>query len=297
MLLTYVQTVMMDVFKRFHVTARHVDTSDSSTVERELFVECPQSSSVIVWMETPSNPLCHVLDISTICETVKRIRPDATTVVDSTLAPPVLTQPLLHGADLVMHSGTKSLGGHSDVLLGIVTASPWTEKGRELGPRLQQAQICVGGVASAMDSWLTLRGLRTLSTRVLQQSKTAMELASFLEHHPSVKHVNYPGLESHTNHDVAKQQMKNGYGVVFSVEFETEPMAMAVAGALQTVQRATSLGGTETLIEHRASIEPPGRVTSPVGLLRVNVGLEDVADLTEDFNTAIDVANEVLCSR
>lgn len=287
---------MMDVFERFQVTARHIETIDSSAIEQEL-LKCPPSSGVIVWMETPSNPLCQVLDISTVCETAKRVRPDATTVVDSTLAPPVLTQPLLHGADLVMHSGTKSLAGHSDVLLGIVTASPWTEKGRELGPRLQQAQISVGGVASAMDSWLTLRGLRTLSTRVLTQSKAAMELASFLEQHPSVKHVHYPGLESHTNHDVAKKQMKNGYGVVFSVEFETEPMAMAVAGALQIIQRATSLGGTETLIEHRASIEPPGRVTSPVGLLRVSAGLEDVADLTEDFKTAIDVANEVLSSR
>jgi cystathionine gamma-synthase len=120
-----------------------------------------------------------------------------------------------------------------------------------------------------------------------------MHLAKYLLEHVSVKRVNCPGLQSHPSHAIASRQMKQRYGGVFIVEFESEAMAMAVAGALTTVFRATSLGGTETLIEHRASIEPPGRVTSPAGLLRVSIGLEDPADLIEDFGTAINIANEI----
>ena len=198
-----------------------------------------------------------------------------------------------------MHSGTKYFGGHSDVLLGVTTASPFTVQGRRLAPLIRQVQECVGGVASPMDSWLTLRGLRTLHVRVERQCRTALAIAEHLStrrNDPSslVTAVHYPGLTSHPNHSLAKRQMKNGcFGGVLSVELKSEHMAMAFAGALHTIHRATSLGGTETLIEHRASIEPPNRVTSPPGLLRITVGLEDASDLIRDIDRALLIAQEV----
>lgn len=290
-----VSTVLMDIFSRFHVMVERVDLRNPAALESVLG-SLSEETDVIVWIETPSNPLCHVIDIEATCDLVQRIRKsNTTTVVDSTLAPPVVTQPLHFGADLVLHSATKFLGGHSDVLLGVVTASPWTPRGRELGPRLREVQIAVGGVASAMDSWLTLRGLRTLSVRVQQQCDTAMALAHYLDRHSSVHAVHYPGLKQSSEpaaclHAVAERQMKCGrFGGVLSVELDSESKAMALAGALRTIQRATSLGGTETLIEHRASIEPPGRVTSPAGLLRISVGLEDPDDLINDLKTALDI--------
>jgi cystathionine gamma-synthase len=288
-----VPTVLTDVFSRFGVVVKRVDLTNLKALESAL--SClPEESDAIVWIETPSNPLCHVLDIEATCDLVRRVRSNTTTVVDSTLAPPTLTQPLLLGADFVLHSATKYLGGHSDVLLGVVTASPWTQRGRELGPLLREVQVAVGGVASAMDSWLTMRGLRTLSVRVLKQCDTAMKLANYLNQHPSVHAVHYPGLKQESapgHHATAERQMRGGYGGVLSVEMESESKAMALAGALRTIQRATSLGGTETLIEHRASIEPLGRVTSPVGLLRIAVGLEDPDDLINDLNAALEISD------
>lgn len=197
------------------------------------------------------------------------------------------------GADISMHSGTKYLAGHSDALLGVLTASPTTKRGRELAPKIKGVQIMVGGVASPWDSWLALRGLRTLQVRVERQSKTAQVLAEYLETHSMVSAVHYPGLASHPFHDVAKSQM-DMFGGVFSVELEDEATATAFAAALTTIQRATSLGGTETLIEHRASIEPPERRTSPPGLLRVSVGLEDETDLLRDIEQALVVAEQVM---
>jgi cystathionine gamma-synthase len=197
------------------------------------------------------------------------------------------------GADISMHSGTKYLAGHSDALLGVLTVSPTTKRGRELAPKIKTVQIGVGGVASPWDSWLTMRGLRTLHVRVERQSKTAKILTEYLDKHAMVKAVHYPGLASHPFHHVAKSQM-DMFGGVFSVELEDEVTATAFAAALQTIQRATSLGGTETLIEHRASIEPPERRTSPPGLLRVSVGLEDENDLLRDIEQALAVAEQVI---
>jgi cystathionine gamma-synthase len=201
------------------------------------------------------------------------------------------------GADISFHSGTKYMAGHSDALLGLVTLSPITPRGRELATAMSNAQIVGGAVASPWDSWLTLRGMRTLHIRVERQCRTAMQLVQHLEQHMermTIQHIYYPGLETHEQHAIAKLQMQGGFGGVFSLEFYDENTAMAFAGALQTVHRATSLGGPETLIEHRASIEPPERTTSPPGLLRVTVGLEDATDLINDFERAIQVALTVV---
>ncbi len=202
------------------------------------------------------------------------------------------------GADISFHSGTKYLAGHSDALLGAVTVSPVTTRGRELAPLLHTVQELGGGVASPWDSWLTLRGLRTLQVRVERQCETAMKLAEYFNSDDPktsmIKVVHYPGLTSHPHHNIAKQQMDGGFGGILSIELEDDVAATAFAAALQTIQRATSLGGTETLIEHRSSIEPPTRKTSPKGLLRISVGLEDINDLLHDCDTALAAAAEVL---
>jgi len=193
-----------------------------------------------------------------------------------------------------MHSGTKYLGGHSDVLLGTVTTSPYTLIGKQLGESVRTIQTTLGSTASPFDCWLTLRGLRTLHLRVERQCQTAMELATFLSEHDFVEKVHYPGLKSHPQHGIASRQMNNGYGGMISFEMKSEAMSMAVAGAVSIIKRATSLGGTETLVEHRASIEPEDGRVSPDGLLRVSVGLENANDLKRDLGHAIKIAKEVV---
>ncbi len=197
------------------------------------------------------------------------------------------------GADAVLHSGTKYLAGHSDVLIGTVTTSPYTSQGRELGQRIRSIQSALGAIASPMDCWLTLRGLRTLHIRLERQCRSAMEIAKFLSAHPLVESVHYPGLEQHPQHKTAARQMKPWFGGMLSFEMSDEATAMAVAGAVSTIQRATSLGGTETLIEHRASIEPEDGRVSPMGLLRMSVGLEDVEDLKRDLDEALQIGHNI----
>ena len=230
------------------------------------------------------------------------------------------------------------MAGHSDALIGTVTVSPVTPRGQTLLPLIKSVQIAGGGVASPWDSWLTLRGMRTLYVRVERQCQTAMQLAEYLNEKRLnntadndndndndesssmamgvVRAVHYPGLASHPQHEVATRQMKLAtthtsttnknddnnnscrnsycYGGVLSFELANEIEATAFAGALQIAQRATSLGGTETLIEHRASIEPPDSIVSPLGLLRVSVGLEDANDLIRDFDAAFAIVEQVM---
>lgn len=281
-----VPTVLTAVFARFGVVTKQVDMQSMNALQVAL--EETSTPDVIVWMETPSNPKCMILDIEAICQVCRDHERRPTTVVDSTLAPPPLHRPLGFGANLILHSATKSLAGHSDALIGIVTAvdDAW-------GHRLHEIQTAMGGVASPWDSWLTLRGLRTLALRCQRQSSTALALAEYLNEHPMVALVHYPGLPSHPNHAVAAKQMTGGFGGVLSIEMPDETTGMALAGALTVVTRATSLGGTETLIEHRASIEPPTRRVSPPGLLRISVGLEDPHDLIRDFEQALAIVKQV----
>lgn len=262
--------------------------------------------SVVLWMESPSNPLLNIADVSALTSLVERIRGDlaassssaprmVSTVVDSTLFPPPLSCPLLAGSDFVVHSATKYLGGHSDALLGVVTASPFSDVGQNLGPRIRQVQQVTGCQASAFDSWLVLRGMRTLHVRVERQCETALKVARFLENQPNVTRVHYPGLPSHSDHNLASRIMPKGlFGGVLSFEVADARYATAVAGAVRVIERGTSLGGTETLIEHRASIEPEERRVSPSGLLRMSIGLEEADDLIADLERALQVADEVI---
>ena len=309
-----VPTLLHTVLKHHGVRFSSVDMRDAEKVEQAVREYATQGAddsdqnkgSVVLWTESPSNPLLNVADVSKLTSLVERIRaglvleassPSRTisTVVDSTLFPPPLSCPLLSGADFVVHSATKYLGGHSDALLGVVTASPYSDVGRKLGPRIRQVQQVTGCQASAFDAWLVLRGMRTLHVRVERQCKTALKVAQFLEKQTLVTKVHYPGLLSHPDHNLALRSMPKGlYGGVLSFEVTDARYAIAVAGAVRVIERGTSLGGTETLIEHRASIEPENRRVSPPGLLRMSIGLEAADDLIADLERALHVAKQVV---
>jgi len=267
---------LREILPRWGVTAEFVDTTDLDAVQRAI-----EPGATMLWVETPSNPLLRVSDLAALAA-LAHAR-GALLGCDNTFASPVLQQPFALGADLVMHSSTKYLGGHSDVLGGIVAVR---ERGASL-ERLREFQGAGGGVPSPFDCWLLLRSLPTLPVRVRQQSANALVVARCLEADPRVERVHYPGLESHPSHALATRQMHDGYGAVVSFQVPggaTE--ALAVAGRARLFTRATSLGGVESLIEHRASMEGPLSQT-PANLIRLSVGLENAADLVADLDQAL----------
>jgi cystathionine gamma-synthase len=234
----------------------------------------------LVWVETPSNPLLRITDLAAVA----RIARDAgaISVCDGTFATPVLQRPLEAGIDLVVHSTTKYIGGHSDLIGGVLI----TGKSNEIFERARLSQRYGGGVPSPFDCWLTLRGIDTLPYRVRAQSETALRLARFLAVHPAVEAVHYPGLPSHPGHAVAAGQM-SAFGGMLSFQVRGgADKAMAVASRVKLFTRATSLGGAHSLIEHRASIEGPQSKT-PQNLLRVSAGLENADDLIDDLRQAL----------
>lgn len=238
----------------------------------------------LLWLETPSNPLLAITDIAALAALARergqgRIR----TVVDSTWATPLVTRPLALGADLVMHATTKYLGGHSDVIGGAIIA-------RDADPffeRIRTIQLSLGAVPSPFESWLVLRGIRTLPWRMRAHSENATHVARFLAAHASVEAVHYPGLDSHPGRDVAARQMALPGGMLSFQPRGDAAAAMEVAARCRLFVRATSLGGPESLIEHRASIEGPGTRT-PENLLRCSIGLEHHEDLIEDLRQALE---------
>jgi len=234
-----------------------------------------------VWVETPANPTWEVTDIAAVVALAHAA--GAKVAVDSTVATPLLTRPLELGADLVMHSATKYLNGHSDVVAGVLvtraTDDDWT--------RIAAWRSQGGGILGPFEAWLLQRGLRTLHLRVAAASRSALELATWLETQPQVRAVLYPGLPSHPQHAIAARQMQGGFGGMLSVQIQGgEAAAKAVTGALQVFKRATSLGGVESLAEHRASVEGPG-TQCPDDLIRLSVGIEAVADLRADLAQAL----------
>jgi cystathionine gamma-synthase len=267
---------LREILPQWGVRTEFVDTTDLDAVERAL-----EPGASMLWVETPSNPLLRVSDIAALAD-LAHAR-GALLGCDNTFASPVLQQPFAHGADLVMHSSTKYLGGHSDVLGGIVVV-------RETGPvltRLREFQSTGGGVPSPFDCWLLLRSLATLPLRVRAQAANAAAVAGFLESHPRVERVHYPGLEAHPGHTLAAHQMHGGFGAVVSVQVPGGAAdALAVVSRVRLFTRATSLGGVESLIEHRASIEGPLSQT-PQNLIRMSVGLEHPADLVADLDQAL----------
>ena len=235
----------------------------------------------LVWVETPANPLWQVTDLRGAAEIAHRV--GARLAVDSTAASPVLTRPLELGADYVMHSATKYLNGHSDVIGGaLVTAADddaWT--------RIKGVRSQIGAVLGPFEAWLLLRGMRTLYLRVRACSANAIGVARFLDQHPAVRQTLYPGLPGHPQHDIAASQMDGGFGGMLSVRLKGGMKAAVEAAARTRVfVRATSLGGVESLIEHRASVEGAGTPV-PDDLLRLSVGIEKLEDLIADLDQAL----------
>ncbi len=233
----------------------------------------------LVWIESPANPTWDTVDLAAAAAAAHA--GGALLAVDSTVATPVLTRPIEHGADLVMHSATKALNGHGDVVAGALV----TARKDEAWARLRAARHDAGAILGPFEAWLLLRGMRTLYPRVRLASATALELATRLATLPGVT-VRYPGLPGDPGHAVAARQMTGGFGSMLSIEVGSAARALAVAGALCVFTRATSLGGPESLVEHRASVEPPDSPV-PKDLLRLSIGLEHVDDLWDDLRAAI----------
>ena len=237
--------------------------------------------SRLVWIETPANPTFESVDIAAAAKAAHAV--GAKLCVDSTIATPVLTRPIALGADLVMHSATKYLNGHSDVLAGaLVTArdDKWWQSMREL--RTNQGQVL-----GPMEAWLLLRGMRTLHLRIRRASENAMAIARHFDGHPKISRVLYPGLEHAPGHKIAVGQMTGGYGGMLSMRFlGGEAAAIEAAARVNIFRRATSLGGVESLVEHRASVEGPGTPV-PSDLLRFSVGIEHIDDQIDDLEQAI----------
>ncbi|MFQ5985405.1 MAG: trans-sulfuration enzyme family protein [Alphaproteobacteria bacterium] len=235
----------------------------------------------LIWVETPANPTWAITDIAGAAEIARRT--GARLAVDNTAATPVLTRPLELGADLVVHSATKYLNGHSDVLAGAVVSA----RSDELMERIRRIRKLGGAVPGPFESWLLLRGMRTLFLRVEASSRSAQALAEHLHDHPRVAEVLYPGLPDHPHHGVAARQMDGGFGGMLSIRVAGgEAAALEVWANVKVFKRATSLGGVESLIEHRASIEGPDSPI-PRDLLRLSVGIEDADDLIADLDEAL----------
>lgn len=261
--------------KHWGLRIDYVDFTDLDAVRA-----ATTSATRLLWAETPSNPLLEVSDIAALADIAHAV--GAALAVDNTFATPILQSPLALGADYAVHSSSKYFGGHSDVIGGAVVARADTP----LTQRIRRHQITAGSIPAPFDCWLLLRSLATLPLRIRSQAANAQALAEFLAAHPAIEHVHYPGLPDHPGHTLARQQMR-GFGAVLSVRLRGgKAAALRMVSMVQLFTRATSLGGVESLIEHRASSEGPGS-TAPEDLVRISVGIEHIDDLIEDLRAAL----------
>jgi cystathionine gamma-synthase/cystathionine gamma-lyase len=269
------------VLKRYGLTFTSVDASDVDAVEKSM-----TPATKLVWLESPTNPLLRVVDIDVVSEVAHSH--GAMVCVDNTFATPYLQQPLHLGADLVVHSTTKYIGGHSDVVGGAIMTN-----NDDLEKQIRFHQNALGAVPSPFDCWMLLRGIKTLALRVERQSLNAMEIATALRSNKAVKRVHYPGLQEHANHSVAARQMRM-FGGMVSFEVADEATAMRALERLKIFALGESLGAVESLAEHparmtHASIPAAERKRAGVGdgLIRLSVGVEDVSDLISDLENAL----------
>jgi cystathionine gamma-synthase len=245
----------------------------------------------LIWIETPANPLWTITDIAGAAEVAHDA--GALLAIDSTAATPVLTRPLELGADLVMHSATKYLNGHSDIIAGSLT----TARGDAFWARLITARSSGGAILGSFEAYLLLRGMRTLFLRVERACRSAQQIAEALSRHPQVLEVLYPGLPGHPGHAIARRQMIGGFGGMLSLRVRGgAEAAIRVASRVEIWKRATSLGGVESLIEHRASVEGSGS-PAPPDLLRLSTGIEDPGDLIADLEAALGARRELSRAR
>jgi cystathionine gamma-synthase len=275
------ERVLSDYGLRFS----YIDISDLQAVERNL-----QPETRLVWIETPTNPLMKIADIAALVSLAKSNNSQAWVAVDNTFASPYLQQPLALGADFVIHSTTKYLGGHSDVVGGaIVTTIP------EAYTRLKFLQNAIGAIPGPMDCWLTLRGIKTLPLRMICHSTNAARIADYLQGHPAVSRVLYPGLPDHPGHEIAARQMRAFGGMISLILKGGKEAARRMAESTHLFTLAESLGGVESLIEVPAAMTHASVAGSPLevpaGLVRLSVGIENIEDLLEDLEQALSQAN------
>lgn len=272
------------IYAKFGIKIIYVDTTDVANV-----IDAITEKTKIIWLETPTNPTLKISDIAAIARVAKQN--NILLCVDSTFASPALQKPIELGADIVVHSATKYLGGHSDLIAGLVVT-----KTKELGDKIRFIQNASGAILSPHDSWLVIRGIETLHLRVQQHCKNAQAVAEFLVNHPAVDKVYYPGLPAHHNHAIAAAQQNGGFGgiVSFTLKNDTEAAAKNVVCTTQYFKLAESLGGIKSLLCHPAtmthkSIPAAKRQSAGVAdsLIRLSVGLEDVADLVKDIDQAL----------
>ncbi len=271
--------LMTRMIEKQRITATYVDPADLEALKAAMV----PGKTELVWMETPVNPVWDVIDIRAVADIAHAA--GAELAVDSTSASPVVTRPLDHGADIVFHSVTKYLNGHSDVLGGALVTGEDNARWAEA----RSVRNVTGGILAPFEAWLLIRGMRTLFVRVNKAAETALAIARHLEHHAKVEKVLYPGLQSHPHHEIARRQM-DGFGAMMSICVKG---GMAEAGrfirALQIFLPATSLGGVESLAEHRKVIEGDASPI-PDNLIRLSVGIESRDDLIADLEQALDKA-------
>ena len=270
---------LQEMADRGRITLDLVPNGDLASLERTL----RPGATKIVWIETPANPSGAITDIAATAAMAHEA--GARVVVDGTLATPMLCRPIEHGADLVMHSATKQLNGHADVLAGALV----TARDDALWEKCRHERAYRGAVLGPFESWLLLRGMRTLYVRVRWSAQSAQRIAEALASHPALSQVLYPGLPTHQGHDIAARQMDGGFGMVVSFRLRGgAPAARQLAGTLELFRNATSLGGVESLVEHRAPVEGPGTPV-PDDLIRLSIGIEDPDDLIADLERALAV--------
>ena len=274
------------LFQKYGLQFTFVDMTNTDTVTEAL-----TEKTRLIWMETPTNPLMKIADIAAITKTVKAYNTEILVAVDNTFSTPYIQRPLDLGADIVMHSATKYLGGHSDLVMGALMV-----KDKKLGEDLHFIQFAGGAIAGPMDSFLALRGVKTLHLRMQRHSENGNAVANFLVSHPKVGEVYYPGLASHENHEVAKKQMDHFGGMVsFRLKDESQRAAFTFLENTKIFTLAESLGGVESLVNHpntmtHASIPEPERLKIGItdSLIRLSVGVEDIEDLLADLTQALE---------
>ncbi|WP_234733109.1 trans-sulfuration enzyme family protein [Tellurirhabdus bombi] len=267
--------LLEEVFHPWGLTYTRTDLTNLEALRLSI-----HENTRLVWVETPSNPLLRITDIRAVAAIAHEA--GAYCICDNTWATPILQKPIELGCDVVMHSTTKYFGGHSDVISGALVF----KEDNELAQRARRIQSLGGAVPSPFDCWLILRGIKTLATRVRAQSSSAQKIAEALANHPAIEAVHYPGLPSHPGHEIAKSQMTD-FGAMLSIQVRGgAEAALQLTGRLKLFTRATSLGGVESLIEHRASVEGPNTAT-PLNLLRLSIGLEHPDDLIDDLQQAL----------
>lgn len=273
------------IYEKFGITVRYVDTTDINEVVSAL---TPRTR--LIWIETPSNPTLRISDIRAIAAIARDNR--CWLCVDNTFATPALQQPISVGADIVVHSATKYLGGHSDLIAGVVVT-----RTEELGQRIKYIQNASGAILGPFDSWLVIRGIETLHLRVRQHSANAAAIAEFLQQHPAVAQVYYPGLKQHPNHEIARQQSSGFGGIVsFTLRDDRTEAANEVVTHTELFKLAESLGGVKSLLCHPASMTHksiPAATRQATGiadsLIRLSVGLEEAENLIADLGQALDL--------